>query len=73
MLSSSKLTKLLICVVLILALNSLSGFAQEQKPNLEIANEYIRIIINTLDENMGRFSVGTTGETRTELVTNISI
>jgi len=60
-LSSSKLTKLLICVVLILALNSLSGFAQEQKPNLEIANEYIRIIINTLDENMGRFSVGTTG------------
>ena len=51
----------IIAIVLLFAVCSLSAAAQEQKPNLEIANEYIRIIINTLEENMGRFSVGTTG------------
>lgn len=57
----SRPVKILIGMILILAVSAVSCSAQEQKPNLEIANEYIRIIINTLEENMGRFSVGTTG------------
>lgn len=40
---------------------SFQGSSWAQSVNQEIANEYIRIIINTLPENMGRFSVGTTG------------
>ncbi|HHX02223.1 MAG TPA: hypothetical protein GX739_06090 [Firmicutes bacterium] len=57
----SRLSTFLISVMLIFSAAAVPCFSQEQKPNLEIANEYIRIIINTLEENMGRFSVGTTG------------
>lgn len=61
MLSLSQRTKLLITVIMMLAVCTTSTAADEQEVNLEIANEYIRIIINNLEENMGRFSVGTTG------------
>lgn len=60
MLSSTKRTILIFIAIIMLAMYA-SASAEEQQVNLEIANEYIRIIINTLEENMGRFSVGTTG------------
>lgn len=50
-----------IFLVLLLLVPGNSIVAQTVSPNMEIANEYIRIIINTLPENTGRFSVGTTG------------
>lgn len=57
-----KFSKVLLCFILTISL--VSGYhtdSSAQSVNEEIANEYIRIIINTLPENMGRFSVGTTG------------
>ena len=45
----------IIAIVLLFAVCSLSAAAQEQKPNLEIANEYIRIIINTLERTWEGF------------------
>jgi len=46
--------------VLMLLLWPVSAFGQEQKI-IEIANEYIRIVVNNSEYNTGRFSVGTTG------------
>ena len=48
-------------VALIISLISLSSSVLAVSSNLEIANEYIRIVVNTSENNMGRFSVGTTG------------
>lgn len=51
-------------MILLVSISAAVVTAQDEEndqPNLEIANEYIRIMINILEENMGRFSVGTTG------------
>ncbi|KLU40542.1 MAG: hypothetical protein AA931_02940 [Peptococcaceae bacterium 1109] len=46
--------------VLLLLLWPVSAFGEEPS-NIEIANEYIRIVVNNSEYNTGRFSVGTTG------------
>jgi len=51
----------LLVFILLTTINSGIVCAQEELLNLQIANEYIRIIVNNRQENMGRFSVGTTG------------
>ena len=53
-----RLTGWLILVLLLVW--PVSVYGQEQD-NLEIANEYIRIVVNNSQYNTGRFSVGTTG------------
>lgn len=41
--------------------------------NIELRNEYIRIVVNDRDTDKGRFAVGTTGVTRTETPIRTSI
>lgn len=47
-------------VILLLAFLPLNAFGQEAS-HIEIANEYIRIVVNNSENDTGRFSVGTTG------------
>ncbi len=46
--------------ILVLLLWPVSALGDEPN-NIEIANEYIRIVVNNSEYNTGRFSVGTTG------------
>ncbi|NLY10297.1 MAG: cellulosome anchor protein [Firmicutes bacterium] len=54
-------TNLMVFLLLITVLFFTSGSAYASESKLEIANEYIRIVVNTGEFNVGRFSVGTTG------------
>lgn len=47
--------------VLILLLAVLNPVVMATTSKVQIDNEYIRIVVNTSEANMGRFSVGTTG------------
>lgn len=59
---SFKVSTSLVCIIFFLTLVlPIVGQAQSSVPYLEIKNDYIRIIINNLPANAGRFSVGTTG------------